>query len=89
MIEQFVLISRRQHAPDPLAAVVVELVVEEVAVMSMMAGITALCVTEFPDPLSLLSQLASPVTGLASGDSDAVRRAERAVNCERGCLNTS
>ena len=68
MIEQCILSSRRQHAPDPLAAVVVELLVEEVAVMSMMAGITALCVTEFPDPLSPVSALSARVTGHWPGE---------------------
>ena len=48
----------RRHAPDPRAAAVVEEVAD-----SMMVGMTALCVTEFPDPL--LSSLSSRHRSLA------------------------
>ena len=73
----------RRHAPDPRAAAVVEEVAE-----SMMAGMTALCVTEFPDPLLSSASLASPVTGPAWRVATLTQCGERAVNCERGCLNT-
>ena len=64
-------VESRRHAPDPRAAGVVEEVAD-----SMMAGMTALCVTEFPDPL--LSSLSSRHRSLAPpGERRLWRSAER------------